>query len=87
MEPAALGRPVVFGPQIFKQPGDAETLLGAEAAFRCFEEDEVAKQILRLFNDASLAETMGKRAQAVIQEHAGAAKRTFQILKPYLQES
>lgn len=87
MEPAALGRPVVFGPQIFKQPADAETLLGAEAAFRCFEEDEVAKQILRLFNDTSLAETMGKRARAAIQEHAGAAKRTFQILKPYFQEN
>lgn len=86
MEPAALGKPVVFGPQTFKQKEDADALVRAEGGFACLDEGEVANRIGQLFNDASFARSMGTRGQEIVQNHAGAALRTWQLIRPYLPE-
>jgi 3-deoxy-D-manno-octulosonic-acid transferase len=84
VEPAALGKPVVFGPHIFAQAADAEAFVAASAAIRCPDGETVAKQLDRLFNDASCAEDMGRRGQAVLRSNQGAARKTVEVLAQYL---
>jgi 3-deoxy-D-manno-octulosonic-acid transferase len=84
IEPAALGKPVLFGPHIHAQSADAIALVAAGGAEQCQTEEMLAKQVCRLFNDRAHAESMGLRAQEVILSNVGAAKKTVDILSPYL---
>lgn len=84
LEPAALGKPVVFGPHIFAQAADAEAFVSESAAIQCADQEAVAKQLDRLFNDPSAVRDLGRQAQTVLRTHQGAARRTVQILAQYL---
>jgi 3-deoxy-D-manno-octulosonic-acid transferase len=84
IEPAALGKPVLFGPHIHAQGADASALIAAGGAEQCQTEEALAKQVCRLFNDRARAESMGLSAQKVILSNAGAAKKTVDIISPYL---
>ncbi|MDP6114080.1 MAG: 3-deoxy-D-manno-octulosonic acid transferase [Planctomycetota bacterium] len=84
IEPAALGKPVLFGPHIHAQGADAGALVAAGGAEQCQTEEALAKQVCRLFNDRARAESMGLRAQEVILGNTGAAEKTVDIISPYL---
>jgi len=84
LEPAALGKPVVFGPHIFAQAADAEAFVSESAAIQCADQEVLAKQLCRLFNDPSAARDMGRQAQTVLRTHQGAARKTVEALTQYL---
>ncbi|MDA1139719.1 MAG: 3-deoxy-D-manno-octulosonic acid transferase [Planctomycetota bacterium] len=84
IEPAAFGKPVLFGPHIHAQSADASALVAAGGAEQCQTEEMLAKQLRRLFNDRAHAESMGLRAQEVILSNTGAARKTVDIIAPYL---
>ena len=84
IEPAALGKPVVFGPHTFDQAADAEALLAASAAYQGSDSEEVAKYVNSLFNDPAQREAMGQRASEVLHAHQGATQKTVDVLSRYL---
>lgn len=84
LEPAALGKPVLFGPHIFQQAADAQALEQAGAAAQCFHEELLAKRLLGLFNDLHASHTMGQAAQAVFRANQGATRRTVELLRQYV---
>ncbi|MBI2194429.1 MAG: 3-deoxy-D-manno-octulosonic acid transferase [Planctomycetes bacterium] len=86
LEPAALGKPVLFGPHVFQQEADAQALVAAEAAVACGSADRVAKRLLGLFNDPAGMEAMGQRARAVFRAHQGAARKTLELLRQFIEE-
>jgi 3-deoxy-D-manno-octulosonic-acid transferase len=86
LEPAALGRAVVFGPFTANFRTDVELLLGAEAALQVSgveELDEVFEQLLR---NPGFRQELGARAVRLIRENQGATRRTLEVLTPTLLE-
>ncbi len=84
MEPAAHGKPVLFGLHTFNFREDVAILLEHEAAIQVSDADDLATQIARLLSDEAAARVMGERAQAVIRERKGATKRIADLLEDHL---
>ncbi|MDP6506406.1 MAG: 3-deoxy-D-manno-octulosonic acid transferase, partial [Planctomycetota bacterium] len=84
LEPAALAKPIVFGPQIYQQQADASYLLDAGAAVEVQEREALAKQVFHLFNSPALRTAMGNQAKLAVLEQQGSSDRTLKILRKYL---
>ncbi|MEW5765384.1 MAG: 3-deoxy-D-manno-octulosonic acid transferase [Acidobacteriota bacterium] len=75
LEPAYLGRPVLFGPHTENFREDAERLVAAGGAFRVENASELAWRVTSLLQDPRLAEAAGLKAQAAVEAHRGAVDR------------
>lgn len=80
LEPARLGRPIVFGPHMenFREMG--ARFLRDEAAIEVCTVDDLAAQLSLLLSDSSLAERHGTNAKRVADAHRGATERTLQAI-------
>ncbi len=85
LEPAALGRPVVFGPHTTNFRNDVELLLGAGGAIQVGSADGLANVLVTLLTDPAAAQALGQRAVALIARNQGATARTLELLDPILQ--
>lgn len=84
LEPAALGRAVVFGPHTDNFRTDVELLLQAGAAVQVAGVEELPAQLTALLGSAALRADLGERAQAVIAANRGATERTLERIAPLL---
>jgi len=86
MDPAGLGRPVVFGPHIqnFQEPVDI--LLEEDAAVMVRDAAGLKETILRLARNPDEAREMGGRARRVVIEQKGASERIMRIIQPHFSE-
>lgn len=84
LEAAGLGKPVLFGPFMHNFEAIAHELLGNRAACRVDNSRDLSVLFEELLTDAPNAEAMGRRAQALVEQHRGAAQRTLDALKPIL---
>jgi 3-deoxy-D-manno-octulosonic-acid transferase len=84
LEPAALGKPVVFGPHVFNFRTDVELLLGSEAALQVRDVADLERTLERLFVDVDLRRSLGERAVELIVRNQGATERTPALLEPLL---
>ncbi|MGH2626099.1 MAG: 3-deoxy-D-manno-octulosonic acid transferase, partial [Anaerolineales bacterium] len=84
LEPAALARPILFGPHmenfaeataLFVERGAAVQVRGAEA---------LAPELARLLRDPSAGSRMGKAALECLAAHRGACDRTVALLGRYV---
>jgi len=80
LEPAAWGKPVLFGPDMKDFPVISELLLEAQAAHRVKDADELGSVIRSLLTDPQSAQRMGRRALQVINSHRGAVDKTLKFL-------
>jgi 3-deoxy-D-manno-octulosonic-acid transferase len=83
MEPAGLGRPVVFGPHIGNFQESVDILLDARAAIRVADREELTKVVLELAGDPKRARRMGERAREVVVQNKGASQRIMDLIRPY----
>lgn len=79
IEPAACGKPVLFGPDMHDFPDVAAWLLKAGGAIQTNEGD-LASACGRLLMNPEEARAMGERARAVVIEHQGTTERVAQDL-------
>jgi 3-deoxy-D-manno-octulosonic-acid transferase len=80
LEPAALGRPVLFGPHVENWRAAAEALLLAGGAVAVRDAADLAAKVVRLAGDPrEMAET-GARARAVVEANRGALDRTLELI-------
>lgn len=84
-EPAAAGRPVVFGPHHENTRDAAAALLAAGGGFQVTRHDLV-ETLSRLLEDEDARREAGAAARAVVEAGAGAAARTLQLLEPLFRE-
>lgn len=77
LEPAAMSRPVMFGPQMQSFQEISQALLTAGGAVRVTDAQTLARTAGRLLADPSEAHLMGQRGQAVINAHQGALNLTL----------
>lgn len=84
LEPAALGKPVLFGPHMTNFQESAERLIGAGGAIQVKDEVELEARLRELLADQPRARALGQRAFETIEAAKGATERTVAVLRPLL---
>ena len=87
LEPAALGKPVMFGPHTQNFTTDVQLLREAGAAIEVRDADDLAAQLESLCRDGALRAELGRRAVEVIRRNQGATRRTLELLRPLLDRA
>lgn len=85
MEPAGLGKPVIFGPHVFNFKEEVGMLLRNEAAKMVETEDELCGTIEFFIKNPEAAKEMGLRAQGVVNEKRGATEKNMDIIREILK--
>jgi len=80
IEPAALGKAVVFGPHMENFPDIAPSFVKAGAALQVADEAALESTLSRLMGDAAERRELGRRAQAVVRENQGSIGRTVSMI-------
>lgn len=84
LEPAALARPILTGPNNFNAPDIARALLAEQAALEVRGGEELAATLAVLFDDAQRRDAIGARALAFVASNKGALQRLMTLLAPHL---
>ncbi len=85
IEPAALGKPVVFGPHTWNFRQTVERLVAADAAVQVDGPDGLTSALDELRENSARRTELGARAAAVIEQGKGATERNFEAIRPLLQ--
>ena len=80
IEPAALGRSMVFGPFMQNFRAVVRELLQAEAARQVQDEADLAETVGFLLENPTEREALGKAAKSVVEANKGATQRTADML-------
>jgi 3-deoxy-D-manno-octulosonic-acid transferase len=86
IEPAALGKPVVFGPNMQNFSGIVDAFLRAEAAIQVRDEAGLEQTFRTLLRDSALRERMGRKAIEVVEANKGSIERTIDMLVEQLKD-
>ena len=84
LEPAAVGVPVLFGPQMFNFQEIANGMLAADAAVQCLDEAAISAAVVRLYADLEFRQAMVTRARAFVAANQGATERIAALLGAYV---
>lgn len=84
LEPAALGKPVFFGPHVANFQESVDRLLEAKGAIQVKDEKDLEARLRELLADPPRARALGARALETIEAAKGATERTVGVLKPLL---
>jgi 3-deoxy-D-manno-octulosonic-acid transferase len=87
MEPAGLGKPVIFGPHTFNFKEETELLLKNNAAKMVETEDELFEIIEFFIKNPNAAKDIGRKAQKVVDEKRGATERSMEIIRDAINKS
>jgi 3-deoxy-D-manno-octulosonic-acid transferase len=84
IEPASMGRPVLFGPYMHHFEDVKSAFLSANAAMCINNEGELLSAVSRLLMNPSEAKELGETAARVVEANRGATDRYFDALRKYL---
>lgn len=87
IEPASLGKPVVFGPFMQNFGDIVQHLLREDAARQLRDGETLASTLRDLLTNHRLAQAMGQRAQALTERLSGSSQRTLEALSDFLKPS
>lgn len=85
MEPAALARPTVFGPNMTNFEEEMHLLLGANAATMIRNEQDLLGRVKDILSNPREAEEMGLRARETALRQRGATSRNIEVLRKSLK--
>jgi tetraacyldisaccharide 4'-kinase len=80
LEPAAAGRPVLFGPHIGQWKSVAEELAGAGGAIGVSDASELVRVLGRLLADDGGRRRMGEAARAYVHSQQGATEKVMAVI-------
>jgi 3-deoxy-D-manno-octulosonic-acid transferase len=80
IEPAALGKAVVFGPHMENFPDIAPSFVQAQAALQVPDEAGLEKALIRLIENPAERQALGQRAQSVVRDNQGSLGRTVSMI-------
>jgi len=84
MEPAVMGKPVLFGPTI-QNSLEAAMLMERRAGIMVKNSEEMASELIKLLSNDELRQRLGKSAQTMIEENAGATEKIVACINEFLQ--
>lgn len=85
LEPAAIGVPVLFGPQMFNFQEIAERILAADAAIQCLDKQALTDAVLQLYRDEAFRNRLVGNGRLFVQGNQGATARLVALLGQSLQ--
>ncbi len=86
MEPGSLGKPLVWGPEMYNFPVEAPAMVQAGAAIEGADAEALAKTIDDLLTDADKRRQMGEAARRTIRSMQGATQRNVDLVVRTLRE-
>jgi 3-deoxy-D-manno-octulosonic-acid transferase len=84
IEPAALGKPVLFGPNMQNFPQIAPEFVKRGGAIQVKDAAELEKALAELLRSPSRCEALGAMAKLVVQENQGSIERTVEMILRHL---
>jgi len=75
VEPAAAGKPVLFGPDMSDFPDIARWMLEEGGAIQVRNGEELSAQAYRLLSDSALSTSLGAKNKALVERNAGVTSR------------
>lgn len=85
MEPAVMGKPVIFGPTIYNSL-EAYMLMKRGCGIMVQDADELANELIKLLGNKELRENLGESARSLIEENSGATERIIKYINEFLKE-
>jgi 3-deoxy-D-manno-octulosonic-acid transferase len=85
IEPAALGKPTIFGPNMQNFADVVRCFLAQDAAVQVRNATELESAFVQLLFDASRREQLSRNALEVVRENQGAVYRTLDMITKHLQ--
>jgi len=86
MEPGSLGKPMLWGPEMFNFPVEAPAMVEAGAAAVGRDADDIATIVADLLTHPEKCRQMGEAARATIRSMQGATDRTIALVREMLGE-
>ena len=80
LEPAALGKPVMFGPYMFNFRDIADLFLSEKAALLVHNQEELKENIKYLLNTPSEIKALSQRAKELILQNQGATEKNVELI-------
>ena len=80
IEPAALGKPIIFGPFMQNFREVVTSLLDAKGAVQVADEVELEDKINELLGNSEHCAALGSAAMSVVEANKGATQRTAQLV-------
>ena len=87
LEPAELGKTVIFGKFVKNFQESAELLILQKAAFQVGDKEEFFNRAKELLNNLELRDAMGKRAKEVVISRRGATEKNLKIISEILKNA
>jgi 3-deoxy-D-manno-octulosonic-acid transferase len=84
IEPAALGKPMVFGPHMHNFADVVRSFLAQDAAVQVGDAAELEAVLAGLLADPGRREQLGQNARKVVQENLGALEHTVDLIVRHL---
>jgi len=84
LEPAALGKPVLFGPHMFNFAEISARLVQRGAAMEVADAEQLAAAVSALFSDPNRCDQMGRAGLRLVSEGRGALVRTLDQIEKIL---
>ncbi|MCK9608961.1 MAG: lipid IV(A) 3-deoxy-D-manno-octulosonic acid transferase [Methylomonas sp.] len=85
LEPALIGVPVLFGPQMFNFAEIAERILAEQAAVQCATPDAIGAAVLQIQADTDFRDKLTAKAKAFVLRNQGATRRIADMLSHALR--
>ena len=85
IEPAALGKAIVFGPNMQNFAAIAEAFLRQDAAVQVLDAAGLEQALAELLEDERRREVLGQNALKVVRENRGAIERTVEMILKHLE--
>ena len=87
MEPAAWGKPVLFGPHMFNFADAADRMLRAGCGVQVRDVDELARGVIAWLENPQERDRLGEIALSVVRENRGAVDRAMSLVNRYIRPS
>jgi 3-deoxy-D-manno-octulosonic-acid transferase len=85
IEPAALGKPVLFGPNMSEFADIVRNFLEEDGAIQVQNKEELERAFEKLLADPARREELGKNALKVVHQNLGAIDRTVDMIVQHLE--
>ncbi|MBN2507263.1 MAG: 3-deoxy-D-manno-octulosonic acid transferase [Verrucomicrobia bacterium] len=87
IEPGALGKAMVFGPNMQNFEAVARNFVASQAALQIPDAAGLEEALARILGDEAFAAELGRNAMRVVKENSGAMERTVDMIVNALQNS
>jgi len=86
IEPGALGKPMVFGPNMQNFEAIAQAFVSQNAAIQVGDQQQLEEAIAYLLSNPDQATEIGRNALKVVRENSGAIERTVDMIVAHMEK-